>query len=228
MTTGCAVVRLSLSQRGRRRRLPLTSILCPQAGEADWDNAMAIHRSLCDRPRSQEDGNAMTKSRTLVRLSLSQRERIKVRDCSDSVLPASTKLPEGRCPALPGPDDSRTEGRKFLGWSEIRFALGRAFREGDNRGLHRPTRQPVSPPDNRNPRCKDQRDAAAGICNDQSFDFEDGAKGCVRSRLRFCGDNWGGTLRDCLVGAILSEKGNRLPLTSILSPRPGRGGLQQA
>jgi hypothetical protein len=170
----------------------------------------------------------MTRSRAVVRLSLSQRERIEVRDCSASVSRGPTKWPAERYQVLPGPGDSKSARWRFPVGPEISLLPDRVFHYSGSRGLHHQVRRQASRPDNKNPRCKDRQDAVAEICNGRSFGSEDGAKECVRSRSRSCEDNWGGTLRDCLVGAILSEKGNRLPLTSILSPRPGRGGLQQA
>ena len=169
----------------------------------------------------------MTKYRAFFHLSLSQRERMEVRDCSESVPQATTKLPEERYRVLPELDDSRSEQRQCLLWPKIPLVHDPAFCEDDSHGPNHPTRLRVSRPDNRNPECTGRWDAAAGICNGQSFDFEDVAKECVRSPSRFCGDNGGGTLSECLANAVLLRRRIKIPLTSTLSPKSGRGGIQQ-
>jgi hypothetical protein len=168
----------------------------------------------------------MSKRRFMILLSLSQRERIEVRDWSPRVFLALTKSPGGRCRVLPGLDDSRIESRQFLVWPEIPLACGHAFREDDSRGLNRQVRWQVSGPDNRNPRCKDRWDAAAEICSVRSFDFEDDAREYVRNRSPFSGGNGRESLGECLAMPISQVKRNRPPLTSILSPQRGRGGLR--
>ena len=45
----------------------------------------------------------------------------------------------------------------------------------------------------------------------RNFDFEDGARGCVRSRSRFCGGDGRESLADCLTFAISYEKENGRP-----------------
>ena len=140
----------------------------------------------------------MNKRPARVRLSLSQRERIEVRDCSESVPQAPAKLPGGRYRFLPEFDDSKSGSRQYLRSPEIPLVHDPAFCEDDSHGPNHPTRLRVSRPDNRNPECKDRWDAAAGICNGQSFDFEDVAKECARNQWRFCGGSGGGTPRNCL------------------------------
>jgi hypothetical protein len=138
----------------------------------------------------------MIKSRLINRLSLSQRERMEVRDCSKRVFQALTKSPGERYRVLPGPDDSKSERRQSLVSLEIRLVPGRVFREGDNHGLNHPVRQQALRPDNRNPGCKRRWDAVAEICTVRSFDSADGAREHVRSRSRFCGDSGRESLAD--------------------------------
>jgi hypothetical protein len=158
----------------------------------------------------------------MIRLSLSQRERIKVRDSSGSVFPAQSKSPEGRCRVLPESGDSKSEAWRFLFPQEIHFVSDRVLREGDSHDLSRPTRWQVSLSDNRNLRRNDRWDAGAEIYNARSFDFEDGAKVYAHSPSRFFGDNEHESLGDCSSVAVSSEKINRLPLTLILSPERER------
>lgn len=144
----------------------------------------------------------------------------KVRDCSVSVFPELTKLLEGRYPVLPEPDDSRNERRQFLVSPEIRLVHDRIFHKDDSHGLNHPIRWQVSEPDNKNPGYKDRWDAAVGICNVQSFDFEVGAREYVRNPSRFCGDNADESLPHCLTIAIpLREK----KLAPHLNPLPAAG-----
>lgn len=166
----------------------------------------------------------MNKRYVMIRHSLSQRERIEVRDPWGIVFPRQSKLPEGRYRVLPGSDDSKSERQRFLVWPEIRPALCRGFREGGSCDLNHPIRWQVSRSDNRNPGCTDRWDAGAGIYSAQSFDFEDVTTVCVRIPSRFCGGNEHESPSDCLAIANSSEKINHSPLTSILSPQPGRGG----
>jgi hypothetical protein len=143
----------------------------------------------------------MDKSLFFSRLSLSQRERIEVRDCSGSSFQSKTKSPEERYRALRGSDGSRIEQPRFLAWPKIALASGRAFHGADNRGPIRPVRWQVSEPGNRNRGRTNRLDAAAGICDRRSFDFAGDAGGCARTLSHFCGDNgrdsFGYYLTDC-------------------------------
>ena len=157
----------------------------------------------------------------MIRLSLSQRERIKVRDSSGSVLPRQSKSPEGRYQVLREPDDSKNERRQFRFCSEIAPAPDRMLREGDSHDLSHPTRQQVSQPDNKNLLHNDRWDAGVEIYNARNFDFEDGAIECVRSLWRFCGGNEHESRGGRSSIAVFSEKINRSPLTLILSRKRG-------
>lgn len=165
----------------------------------------------------------MSKSRVKSRLSLSQRERMEVRDCSRIAFPAPTKWPGGRCRALSISDDSRSERRQFLVWPEILRVLDRVFHEAGIRGRNHPIRWRVSRWDNRNRGRKVRLDAAVGIYSLQSFDFEDGAKEHVHSRWRSCAGNGGESLGDCLTIATFSEKRNRAAPHLDPLPTAGRG-----
>lgn len=121
----------------------------------------------------------MIKSRVTCLLSLFQRERIQVRDYSGHVFQALTKWPEERYPVLPELDDSKSERRQFLVWPEIPLVLGGVLRGGGSHGLNHPIRWQASRLDNKNPGRRGRSSAAAGICSVRSFDFEDGARGCL-------------------------------------------------
>jgi hypothetical protein len=82
----------------------------------------------------------MIKSHVTCLLSLSQRERIQVRDYSGHVFQALTKWPGERYRVLPELDDSKSERRQFLVWPEIPLVLGRVFRGGGSHGLNHPIR----------------------------------------------------------------------------------------
>ena len=166
----------------------------------------------------------MNKTCLIHLLSLSQRERIKVRDCCECDFQAPTKSPQERYRGPRGFGDSRNRRRQFLAWLEIPFALDRVSRAGGNHDPNHPVRSRVSSSDNRNPGCKDRSDAVAGICNLRSVDFEDGAKEYARNRWRSCGGNEDASLINSLITAVSCEKRNYRLLTSILSPRTGRGG----
>jgi hypothetical protein len=159
-------------------------------------------------------------------LSLLQRERIKVRDCSPRVLQAPTKWPQERYRVLHVLDGSKSGQWQFLVWLGIPLASHRASRAGGNHDRNHPIRSQASVPDNRNPRRKDRSDAVVGIYKQRTFDFEDGARECVHNLLRFCGGNGGASSKNFLIRAVSWEKRNYRPLTLILSPRAGRGGLR--
>jgi hypothetical protein len=159
-------------------------------------------------------------------LSLSQRERTKVRDCCERDSQAPTKSSQGRRRVLHVLGGSRIGRQRFLVWLKIPTESDRASRAGANHDLNHPIRWQASRPDNRNPERKDRWDAVGEIYELRTFDFEDGARECVRNRSRSCGGSGRASLTDSLVTAVSWEKKNYSPLTSILSPQTGRGGLQ--
>jgi hypothetical protein len=131
-------------------------------------------------------------------LSLSQRERIEVRDCSGRVVRGLTKWPGERYRVLPGPDDSKSERRRSLVWLGIPLAVGRVLPGPCSHGLNRPIRWQASGPGNRNPGCTDRSGVVAGIYRLRSFDFEDVARECARNRSPSYGENGRESLGDYL------------------------------
>src|SRR6266508_6331546 len=86
------------------------------------------------------------------RLSLSQRERMKVRVCFVVALQVRTRLLATRCRALGEPDGSRIATQRLHGELGIPIASDREFALHD-RYVHRhPIRSPALRWDNRNPR----------------------------------------------------------------------------
>jgi len=166
----------------------------------------------------------MNKASALGLLSLSQRERTKVRDCSRRVLQAPTKSPQLRCRVLPALDGSRNGQRQFLVAPEIPLARDRASRARGNHDPNHPIQAQASEPDNRNPGHRDRSGAVAGICSLRSVDFGDAAKEYARNRSHSCAGNERASLIDSLIIAVCCGKRNCRPLTSILSPPAGRGG----
>ena len=180
--------------------------------------------------RSKQYLKTLTVNARFNRLSLFQRERTKVRDRRDNALRARARSLEGHCPALPKLDDSKIESREFLLWREIPLVHDHAFHEVGTRVLNRPTRWRVWRQDNRNRVCKDRWDAVAGIYNRRNFGSVDGARGFARIPSPFCEADELGSQKDHLPSNVrareakLFESGRCYPLTSILSPQPGRGG----
>ena len=199
---------------------------CPQLGP-QCDSSPSPSPSPRTRRRGITDSIAYAVSPgrlIFFLLSLSQRERMEVRDCWDGDFQALPKSTQARYQVLPGLDDSRSGSRKFLVLPKIRLVRYRVSPAGGSCDLNHPVRWQASGPDNRNPRCKDRWDAVGGIYELRTFGFEDGAREYVRKRSRFCGGNERASLTDSLITAVSCEKKKCGPLTSILSPPAGRGG----
>ena len=160
-------------------------------------------------------------------LCLSQRERIKVRDCCEYHLQVPTKSLRGHCRVLPSLDGSRSGRWQFLVSLEIPFASDLASRAGGNHDPSHPIRSQALGRGNRNPRRRDQSGAVAEICSLRSVDFGDVAREYARNRSLSFGGNEDASLIDSLITALSCGKRNYGPLTSVLSPRAGRGGIRK-
>jgi hypothetical protein len=139
-------------------------------------------------------------------LSLSQRERMKVRDCCERDLQAPTKSLQARYPVPRGFGDSKNEQQQFLVALEISLVSYRASRVGKNHVPSHPIRSRVSEPGNKSPGHRDRLGAVAEIYKLRTFDFEDGARESVRNRSPSCGDNAHESFVGCLKLAIDCEK----------------------
>ena len=153
-------------------------------------------------------------------LSLFQRERTKVRDCSECDFRALTKSPQARFRDLHALDCSKTEAQQYLVWLEIPIASDRASPADANHAPNHLVQPQASWWDNRNPERKGRWDAAAGICNLQSVDFGGGATKCARNRSHFYGGNERASQRHSLT-IIISFREKRL--TPHLDPLPRSG-----
>ena len=159
-----------------------------------------------------------------IRLSLSERERSKVRDCFRRVARARSKSLLARYRVPHGLGDSKIGGPRCGGEREILPARDRVSGRLDNYVLRRLAQLPALPPHNKNRGHKDQADAAAGICSPQNC----GSVGVAKEHVPI----WSGA-------SVANERGSRrdlrrtLPfgkaeLTPHLNPLPfskGRGGV---
>jgi hypothetical protein len=161
-----------------------------------------------------------------IHLSLSQRERMKVRDCVGCALRAPTKLLAERCRVLRELDDSKIAALRFHGARVTRRGHGRARDRFGNCVRRRPTRSRASLTGNRSRECMDRVGAVAGIYRLQNFGSADGAKESAHISSRSCASNERGTSQLILIAGSALAKA-KSPLTSILSPHPGRGGFDQ-
>jgi hypothetical protein len=165
-----------------------------------------------------------------IRLSLSQRERMKVRDCFCGVPPKQAKLLAERCRVLCESGDSKIAVRQFRGAQGTRHGHDRALDWFCNCVRRHLARSPTSRQGNRNRVRKNRADAGGETCNLRSSGSADVAKECTRIQLRSFEANERGAQRTQFRSNSFSQGGNLLvspshqPLTSILSPQPGRGG----
>jgi hypothetical protein len=157
----------------------------------------------------------MSKSRLINRLSLSQRERIKVSDCSVNVLPAPAKSREERRRVFPEPDDSRSERQKFLVWRGILRVFDHASVHYHSYVPRHPVRSRASQPGNKSRVCKDRGDVVAETYSLRSSGCADVAKECAHSSWPFCEVSERGSQRKN------NEWFKAQPLTSVLSPPAG-------
>lgn len=151
-------------------------------------------------------------------LSLSERERIKVRDFPRLALRSRTKSSEGRRPNSPALHRSKSEVFGFRPGQKIALVLGPCDGVARKRARSRRVPQRAALPRSKNPGCIVRPDAGAGIYYLKERDYVDGAKVCARMASSFCAKSE----RDSSQSGILifSTRGEALllPLTLILSP----------
>src|ERR1700726_735613 len=88
----------------------------------------ALRRGGQSSPRKRgEEAEEITKGFIISFLSLSQRERMKVRDYSQPVVQALTKLLPERHQVLRAPDDSRSGAQQSPVWLKISLVPGRVL-----------------------------------------------------------------------------------------------------
>ena len=159
-----------------------------------------------------------------VRLSLCQRERMKVRDCLTAVGLVQTRLLATRCRVRCEPDDSRIATQRLHAEPGILPAFDREFGLPDSNVRRRPVRQPVLRSDNRNPRRNRRTDVGGEICGPRNFGSVRAARESVQAQSPFFATISRDSQRFILTMNACSKRSFRMPLTSILSPQAGRGG----
>ena len=117
------------------------------------------------------------------RLSLSQRERMKVRDCFSVAPRVRTRLLATRCRAPGEPDDSRIATQPLHGEPGIPIASGREFGLHDSYVHRHPIRWPALRWDNRNPKRNRRTDVGDEICSLRNFGSASVAKERVQAQL---------------------------------------------
>jgi len=117
------------------------------------------------------------------RLSLSQRERMKVRDCFSVAPRVRTRLLATRCRAPGEPDDSRIATQPLHGEPGIPIASGREFRLHDSYVHRHPIRWPALRWDNRIPKRNRRTDVGDEICSLRNFGSVSVAKERVQAQL---------------------------------------------
>ena len=158
------------------------------------------------------------------RLSLCQRERMKVRDCFSVAPRVQTRLLARRCRALGEPDDSRIATQRFRAEPGILTAFDRKFGLPDSYVRRRPIRQPALRLDNRNPAPNHRTDVGGEICSPRNFGSVSAAKESVQAQSPSFAAIERDLQRFILAMGASSETSFRIPLTSILSPQAERGG----
>jgi hypothetical protein len=157
-------------------------------------------------------------------LSLSQRERIKVRDCFRNAAPARTKSHPELYRVLPGADDSRTAERRFRDWRELSFAPHRALPGQCSYARFHQARSRDEPQGNRNLKRSNQSDVGVGTCGLRTSVFEHDA---TRS-FHNASDSYVGSELESRGGRLSDKFGRRINfrwLAPHLNPLPklGRG-----
>ena len=149
---------------------------------------------------------------------------MKVRDCFSVAPRVRTRLLATRCRALDEPDDSRIATQQVHGGPGIPTAFDREFGLHGSYARRRPTRWLALRSDNRNPRRNHRTDVGGEICSPRNFGSVSVAKEYVRAQSPSFAAIKRDPRRLILTVNASSEKGFRMPLTSILSPLAGRGG----
>ena len=149
---------------------PLTSILSAQAGAEN-------------EPRSPRViGRVRITCARQIRLSLSKRERMEVRDCSALVPRAQTRLLATRC-RVPGElDGSKISTQQLHGGLGSRTAFDPELGRDGSYVHRRPIRRLALRSDSRNPRRNRRTDVGGEICSQRNFGSASVAKECVQAQ----------------------------------------------
>jgi hypothetical protein len=162
---------------------------------------------------------------SICRLSLSQRERMKVRDCLCGSPPRRTRLLAEHCRVLGEPDDSKIARLRIPDARGTRLDHDLVCDRLHSCGRRRQAQQQVWRQDSRNPKRKGQSDAAGEIFIHQNFDCAGGAKECAHILLSSSEDNGNASRIAKFTESPFRKEVNLCvssrywPLTSILSQR---------
>jgi hypothetical protein len=149
-----------------------------------------------------------------------------VRVCLAVALPARARVLATRCQALVESDDSRIATQQLHGAPEIPSAFDRDFGPQRSYVLRRPIRSPALRSDNRNPKRNHRMGVGVEICTRQNFGSASIAKESVQAQSTSFAAIERDPQRFILTSDTSSEKPFAdTPLTSILSPQAGRGGM---
>ena len=186
-----------------------------------------IHCSTLHAARDFSGTTRRSVTRTLF-LALSQRERIKVRDCFRVALQAPSKLSPALRPDFPGRNGCKISARGCSGARESDRAIDRAPVLRSKYDRRRRVRRLVAIRDNKNRGCNRRRDVVDGICSRQSADRGGDARECVRRVSNFSGGNERDSLKRGLGGDTKSVESwsylQRRFLPPHLNPLPRCGG----
>ena len=143
---------------------------------------------------------------------------MKVRVCFAVAPRVRTRLLARRYRVLGEPDDSRIAKQRLHGGLGIPTAFDREFGLHGSYARRRPTRWLALRSDNRNPRRNHRTDVGGEICSPRNFGSVSVAKEYVRAQSPSFAAIERDPRRLILTVNASSEKGFRMPLTSILCP----------
>jgi hypothetical protein len=162
-----------------------------------------------------------------IRLSLSQRERMKVRDWLCGSPPRRTRLLAEHCRVLVEPDDSKIVRLRSPDARGTRLDHDLVCDRLHSCGRRRQAQQQVSRQDSKSRECKDQSGAADGICIQRNFDFADAAKEFVQLQFPCFAASERDSQQNNLIRTTCSREANLcfVPFFSAphLSPLPATG-----
>ncbi len=168
----------------------------------------------------RKDGAVTLASAAQIRLSLSQRERMEVRDCCQRDSRARTKSTAEHCRVPRAPDDSKIGVLQFRAARKTDLASDHAFGPFDSCVRLRQVQRRVLRKDNRNPVCTDRPNAVVETCSQRSFGFADAAKERAPIWLRAYGGCERGSQGYLALSWFFREVGS----TPHLNPLAGMGG----
>ncbi len=157
-------------------------------------------------------------TRALARLSLCQRERIKVRIRRAPLLQRKPDRLQDAVEFSAHLRIPKPQHKDPITGPEIPTALDREFVRHDSYARNRLVRSRALRPDNRNPGCSSLMDAGGEICNLQNFGSTKAAKVCAQCRLPSFAKNKRDSQEIILLISTVSRKANQSPLTLVLSP----------